>query len=216
MQKKVNDYKADLLADLRDPEYAAGYLSGAIVESPETFLLALRDVAEAQKGMTKVASEAGVNRENLYRMLSEEGNPRFSSLYAVLEALGLRIAVATGRYLLPHSEAGQSELSARSQIGESRIDLGEGVRGVRGFEALHRKSLERHSFADDALFKINSISSIEEAMLMFLTTSNQERPVDELPAFLAPPSQPGLTGPSIAALYQQRNRDYGAVSNPAR
>jgi len=136
MQKKVNDYKADLLADLRDPEYAAGYLSGAIVESPETFLLALRDVAEAQKGMTKVASEAGVNRENLYRMLSEEGNPRFSSLYAVLEALGLRIAVAAGRYFLPPSEAAPSGLSARGQIGESRIDLGESNKDLGGVEAL--------------------------------------------------------------------------------
>jgi probable addiction module antidote protein len=88
-----HSYKADLLARLRDHEYAAGYLSAASAESLETFLLALRDVAEAQEGMAKVASEAGVNRENLYRMLSEEGNPRLSSLYAVLDALGFRIAV---------------------------------------------------------------------------------------------------------------------------
>jgi DNA-binding phage protein len=51
-----NSYKADLLARLRDNEYAAGYLSAASAESLETFLLALRDVAEAQEGMAKVAS----------------------------------------------------------------------------------------------------------------------------------------------------------------
>ena len=84
MQTNPNDYRADLLADLRDPRYAAGYVSAAASES-------LRDVADAQKGMGKVASEAGVNRENLYRMLSEEGNPRLSSLYSVLPVLGIKM-----------------------------------------------------------------------------------------------------------------------------
>lgn len=88
-----NDYKADLLTRLKDPEYAAGYLTAARAESSETFLLALQDVAQAQKGMTKVASEAGVNRENLYRMLSEEGNPRLSSFDAVLDALGFEYEI---------------------------------------------------------------------------------------------------------------------------
>jgi probable addiction module antidote protein len=67
----MSDYMDDLRSDLKDPEYAAEYLTAARRESRETFLLALRDVAEAQKGMTKVAPRAGVNRENLYRMLSE-------------------------------------------------------------------------------------------------------------------------------------------------
>ena len=53
------------------------------------FLLALRDVAEALQ-MSKVAVAAGVNRENLYRMLSGRGNPRFSSLLAVMKALDCR------------------------------------------------------------------------------------------------------------------------------
>lgn len=136
MQNNANDYRADLLADLRDPEYAAGYLSGAIVESPETFLLALRDVAEAQKGMARVASEAGVNRENLYRMLSEEGNPRLSSLYAVLEALGLRIAVETEGSTYPAMEATPSKLlQAGPAYQELHRDLGKtnellGLQGV--------------------------------------------------------------------------------------
>jgi DNA-binding phage protein len=45
------DYKAELLADLRSNlGYAAEYLSAAYADSPEAFLVALRDVAEAQKG----------------------------------------------------------------------------------------------------------------------------------------------------------------------
>jgi probable addiction module antidote protein len=85
----MSSYREDLLSDLKEPEYAVEYLSAARQESREAFLLALRDVADAQKGLKSVAVEAGVNRENLYRMLSEAGNPRLSSLDAVLGSLGI-------------------------------------------------------------------------------------------------------------------------------
>jgi probable addiction module antidote protein len=44
-------------------------------------------------GMSKLAAEAGVNRENLYRTLSEQGNPRLDTLWAVLQAIGLRVSL---------------------------------------------------------------------------------------------------------------------------
>ncbi len=45
------NYKTDLLAELRsDPEFGAEYLSAARTDSAESFLMALRDVAEAGKG----------------------------------------------------------------------------------------------------------------------------------------------------------------------
>ena len=56
------------------------------------FLLALRNVADAQ-GMKTVARKAQLNRENLYRMLSEQGNPQLGSLTALLDALNLRLAI---------------------------------------------------------------------------------------------------------------------------
>ena len=88
------DYKDDLLDDLRkSPKYAAEYLSAAAADSPEAFLVALRDVADSQNGMATLAIEAGVNRENLYRMLSEGGNPRLQSLTAILKALHLRLSI---------------------------------------------------------------------------------------------------------------------------
>jgi probable addiction module antidote protein len=86
------DYKADLLAELRsDPRYAAEYLTAARADSNEAFLVALRDVAEAQKGMKRVAKEAKVNRENLYRALSRKGNPSSATLEAVLDVLGIGV-----------------------------------------------------------------------------------------------------------------------------
>jgi transcriptional regulator with XRE-family HTH domain len=45
--------------------------------------------------MAKVAEEAGIAREALYRSLSEEGNPRLETLTGILKALGLRIIVTT-------------------------------------------------------------------------------------------------------------------------
>lgn len=84
-------YKTDLLADLKSLDYCAKYLRAAIADSPEAFLVALRDVAEAQQGIARLAATAGVNRENLYRMLSGRGNPRLNNLKAVLDAIGLQI-----------------------------------------------------------------------------------------------------------------------------
>ena len=43
--------------------------------------------------MAKVAEDAGVNRESLYKTLSKEGNPRYSTLDAVLAALGMELTV---------------------------------------------------------------------------------------------------------------------------
>jgi probable addiction module antidote protein len=97
MPRNVN-YKSDLLDDLRDSrEYAAAYLSAAKADSNEAFLVALRDVAEARMGMKKVAKEAKVNRENLYRALSREGNPSIATLDSVLEVLGIEVQFVARR-----------------------------------------------------------------------------------------------------------------------
>jgi probable addiction module antidote protein len=68
---KVKSYKEHLLKQLQDPEEAAEYLNAAHQEDDHhAFLLALRDLAEAQGGMTQLAEHSNLNRENLYRTLS--------------------------------------------------------------------------------------------------------------------------------------------------
>jgi probable addiction module antidote protein len=90
----TKDYRASLLQALQDPQEAAAYLTAALEEGDSaTFLLALRDVADA-RGMGSLAAKAQLNRDNLYRMLSEHGNPQLDSLTALLDALDLRLAVA--------------------------------------------------------------------------------------------------------------------------
>ena len=88
-------YHPELIKALRDPREAVEYLNAALEDGdPEVFLLALRDVAEAQGGVAEVAEAAKLNRENLYRMLSNRGNPELRSLDALLHALGFRLAIA--------------------------------------------------------------------------------------------------------------------------
>ncbi|HST21717.1 MAG TPA: addiction module antidote protein [Blastocatellia bacterium] len=92
-KKASKDYKAYLRETLADPNEAAEYLNAALEEGDENvFLLALRDVAEAH-GIAKLAGQANLNRESTYKMLSEQGNPRLSSLWALLDSIGLRLSV---------------------------------------------------------------------------------------------------------------------------
>jgi len=86
------DYKKHLLRDMKKVEYAAGYLTAALEEGEDVFLLALRDVAQVHGGMAALAQATKLNRENLYEMLSKKGNPRLSSITAILDKLGLELA----------------------------------------------------------------------------------------------------------------------------
>jgi probable addiction module antidote protein len=56
-------------------------------------LIALRQMAKAFGGVQSVAEKANLNPTQLYRTLSEEGNPELRSLSAILKAMGLRLAV---------------------------------------------------------------------------------------------------------------------------
>lgn len=96
--KKSKEYQPNLIQSLKDPREAEEYLNAALEEDdPELFLLALRNVAEAQGGVAQLAEKTKLNRESLYRMLSERGNPEFRSLDALLHALGFRLSVAANR-----------------------------------------------------------------------------------------------------------------------
>ena len=74
---------------------AAAYLEAAIDEGdPSGLMIALRRLAEARGGIAAIAERTGLSRETLYRTLSERGNPRLSSLSAILQATGLKLAIA--------------------------------------------------------------------------------------------------------------------------
>ena len=91
-------YRDSLVQALRDPGEAAAYLDAALEAGDRAaFLLAIRHVIQATEGMSQTARTTGLNRENLYRLLSEKGNPELSSLEKLLESLGLRLSVEVAR-----------------------------------------------------------------------------------------------------------------------
>jgi probable addiction module antidote protein len=96
--RKRNAYQANLIESLRDALGAQECLNAPLDEDdPGLFLLALQHMAEAQGGVTSLAEKAKLNRESLYRTISERGDPEFRSLNALLHALGFRLAVAMNR-----------------------------------------------------------------------------------------------------------------------
>jgi probable addiction module antidote protein len=98
-KKKYTNYHELLLEELQDPKLALAYLNEALMEEDQrVFLLALKDVLEAQGGdMSAIATEAKLNRQNLYRMLSKKGNPRWDSLASLFNVLGLTMQLTLKR-----------------------------------------------------------------------------------------------------------------------
>lgn len=93
MKPSSVNYDTGLHEDLLDPVEAAAYLNAALDDGTQSvFLMALRDVAKAH-GLTRLARETTLNRENMYRILSENGNPQFSSLKILLDSLDLKLAI---------------------------------------------------------------------------------------------------------------------------
>jgi probable addiction module antidote protein len=91
----TRNFEEVLAEDLQDPAEAVEYLNACLEDGdPRVFLLALRDVARARGGVAKLAEATELNREHLYRMLSENGNPELSSLEVLLDALGFRLSVS--------------------------------------------------------------------------------------------------------------------------
>ena len=95
---RYRDYNEELLEYLKDHDEAVAYLNAAWEESldgdeesQKLFLLALRNVAEAQGGLGKLARRVHIKREQLYRILSPKGNPGLRIIRTLLIALGVSI-----------------------------------------------------------------------------------------------------------------------------
>lgn len=80
---------------LKTPEDRKAFLEAALEENdPEFFAIALGDIARAE-GISRVAQRSKIRRENLYRAFAKGGNPTISTIMKALQALGLRLTVAS-------------------------------------------------------------------------------------------------------------------------
>jgi len=83
----------DIQDHLKTPEDRLLYLEAAFDDGdPALIAHALGDVARTV-GMTSIAKDAGVTREALYKARGETGDPRLSTFFGVIKALGLKISI---------------------------------------------------------------------------------------------------------------------------
>jgi probable addiction module antidote protein len=111
----------DTAETLKTKEEIATYLDAVLEDGdPELLKLALGNVARS-KGMTEIAKEAGLRRTSLYRALSPEGNPEFTTVAGVLKALGLRLSIAQEhvggrRVSIPQQVTSSSSVRSRRPV----------------------------------------------------------------------------------------------------
>lgn len=77
---------------LTNPEAIAEFMTDALETGDAAYIAKAMGVIARAKGMTELAKETGLSREQLYRSFSEQGNPTLKTMLAVMRALGVDMA----------------------------------------------------------------------------------------------------------------------------
>ena len=83
----------DAAEHMDNEEYITEYLKAAFESGDASEITrALSDVARA-RNMTDLAEKMGISRQGLYKTLSENGNPEFTTVLKLITALGLQMSI---------------------------------------------------------------------------------------------------------------------------
>ncbi len=94
-KKKTKTSLYDSVEYLNSTKAISAYMEEALETKDPAFIAkALGTIARA-RGMSQTAKKAGLSRESLYKALSKEGNPEFSTIMRVMHALGLQFSVTS-------------------------------------------------------------------------------------------------------------------------
>ncbi|MEI8194787.1 MAG: hypothetical protein WCI73_02645 [Phycisphaerae bacterium] len=91
MTRRTADWDAGLAQDLRDPEFARGFVQAALEEGVP-LQLALAQVIRAY-GVKEYARRVRLAPPNLLRLVRPRSNPTQDSLNRILKPLGLKLSV---------------------------------------------------------------------------------------------------------------------------
>ncbi|QXX84917.1 MULTISPECIES: addiction module antidote protein [Providencia] len=80
---------------LVDDDEIAFFMADAIETGDSAYIAKALGIVARAKGMSLIAAETGLSREQLYRSFSEDGNPTLKSTLAVMKALGVELTVKT-------------------------------------------------------------------------------------------------------------------------
>jgi probable addiction module antidote protein len=89
MTEKFTEY--DSAEYLRSEEDMQAYFDAALEEADPAMITHALGVIARARGMSQLSRDTGLARESLYRALSSEGNPEFSTVMKVIKALGLKL-----------------------------------------------------------------------------------------------------------------------------
>lgn len=90
MADKLTTY--DPAAALVDDEEMAVFMADAFETGDAGYIAHALGIVARAKGMTQIARDTGLSREQLYRSFSEEGNPTLKTTLAVMKALGIDLS----------------------------------------------------------------------------------------------------------------------------
>jgi len=85
------EYDLAAFLDSDDAQYA--FLNDALAIGQTGVIAAALGLVARVRGMSALAGETGMSRQQLYRALSADGNPTLETLTRVVTALGYRLAV---------------------------------------------------------------------------------------------------------------------------
>ena len=89
MAEKLTTY--DPAEDLTSESAMASFMAEAFETNDAAYIAHALGVVARAKGMTQIAGQTGLSREQLYRSFSENGNPTLKTTLAVMKALGIEL-----------------------------------------------------------------------------------------------------------------------------
>ena len=95
--QNLNNYLKD---QFQNEENVKEYINAALGQyfedhNKELFLASLKEVIQAKGGVAEFSKHTHINRQHIYKMLSDKGNPSFDNIGSLLIALGLKLQVET-------------------------------------------------------------------------------------------------------------------------
>ncbi|MGB8363581.1 MAG: addiction module antidote protein [Rhizomicrobium sp.] len=89
MAEKLTTF--DPAEGLTSDEAIAAFMADAFETEDAGYIAHALGVVARAKGMSQIASETGLSREQLYRSFSANGNPTLKTTIAVMKALGIEL-----------------------------------------------------------------------------------------------------------------------------
>jgi probable addiction module antidote protein len=93
MAERLTNY--DPAEDLASDKAIALFMTEALETQDAAYIAHALGVVARAKGMSQIAAQTGLSREQLYRSFSENGNPTLKTTLAVMKAMGIHLKAET-------------------------------------------------------------------------------------------------------------------------